>query len=168
MQINVTMWAGIAAFGVAALLAWVAARGSRREATAWRAIAVANGLLVIEMVANLRHRLHGMVARLFEMEGFYGARRGPQALMLVLLAAGVAAIAVSLVGRMRRAGGPARIAALLTMLTLALFGAEIISLHQVDRLLYARIGPMMTIAWSWLALGFGTAALALASTGRRG
>ncbi len=49
----------------------------------------------------------------------------------------------------RLAGGAGRIAASLTIIVLALFAIETVSLHAVDAMYYQPIAPILSIGWMW-------------------
>ncbi|UAK25109.1 hypothetical protein [Sphingomonas nostoxanthinifaciens] len=168
MQINATQAAGIVAFGVAALLAFAAARATRRDSRAWNVIAAINLLFAAEVVAMTRHRLSLAAAHwLVELDDYVG-RRAPQLMLIIGLAILGLYVAVRVLDRLRRSSVPLRGAAMATIATATLFAIETVSLHQVDGMLYHPVGPVRAIGVLWLALGLSTALLALAATGRKG
>lgn len=142
MPTNPTQAAGLAAFAASMLAcAWVAWRMRRG---AWAALAAVHALLLLDIALDLRHRLHDGVNALLRAAGVYDTRGGLQAVLL-----GAAFVALLwLAWRWRRAG--AAVAA--TALLVALFLVEAISWHESDRLLYAHAGPLLRIAWAWVAL----------------
>ena len=99
--------------------------------------------LWLDILLNMRHRAHDVVNTLLRSMGLYDARTWLQAALLLALA-GVAILA----WRARRRAGVAVVA---TALLVALVLVEAISWHESDRLLYTHLGPLLLIAYAWLA-----------------
>lgn len=139
---NSTQLLGIVGFGLAGLLCL----GVRR--TPWIVMGLISLFYSLECVMSWRHQLH--IAANAAMGSYY-AERWP--LQIALIAGGsiVAAIlAAILLGTNRDRA--ARVAMTGTLMATALFALETISLHEIDAILYSRIGPVLLIAWIWLAL----------------
>ena len=170
-DINATQLAGLLAFGVAALACARAAR-ARGQRLWWKLAAVSAGL-ALEAVLGLRHRLREGVDTWLQTQGWYDSRTPAQIGLLVLCALLLAWALWGLAG-LRRAGVHARVAATACAVALRLFVIEAISLHGVDALMYANIGPVRLVGWAWVVLA-GTMAWAAwlapagpARGGRRG
>ncbi len=150
---NPTQVTGLIVFVAAALsCGWAVRRTSGRTAVLWRWLAVVQCLFLAEIVFGLRHQVHGGVDAVLQQLGWYANRRPLQVALLVLSFAGLGFAAMPVLRVF--AGSPsARLAAIASLAALALFGLEAISLHQIDSELYRPVGPVMLIAWLWLALG---------------
>jgi hypothetical protein len=153
-DINATQLAGLLAFGAAALACARAAR-ARQQRLWWKLAAISTGF-ALEAVLGLRHRLRGAVDIWLQGEGLYDSRTPAQIGLLVLCALLLAWAVWGLAG-LRRAGPHARVAATACAVTLCLFVIEAISLHGVDALMYANIGPVRAVGWVWVVLAGTTA-----------
>lgn len=80
----------------------------------------------------------------------YDMRRGPQAVMLVLLS-GLMLLAIGFGLRQFHGRAGAWLAFTGAMLSVGIWCSEIISLHAMDAFLYHPIGPEMVINFLWLA-----------------
>ena len=150
---NPTQVAGLIVFVSAALsCGWAVRRTSGRTAVLWRCLALAQCLFLAEIVFGLRHQVHGGVDAVLQQQGWYANRRPVQFALLALSSTGLGFAAMRML-RMFAGSPSARLAAIASLVVLALFGLETISLHQIDSVLYCRVGPVMLIAWLWLALG---------------
>jgi hypothetical protein len=169
MQINSTEAAGFLAF-IPAALASAAAFGAtrtsrRRERRTWAVFAVIYALLSIEILMNLRHRVDQAIGDGLRAAGVYPERRPAQA-AAVVIAIILGALATRFIVRLAPTTRLS-IASGATAALLLLFMVESISLHAVDGILYRRIGPVMLIAWLWLACGWTTVAVAGSEVARR-
>jgi hypothetical protein len=153
-DINATQLAGLLAFGAASLACARAAR-ARQQRLWWKLAAISTGF-ALEAVLGLRHRLRGAVDIWLQGEGLYDSRTPAQIGLLVLCALLLAWAVWGLAG-LRRAGPHARVAATACAVTLCLFVIEAISLHGVDALMYANIGPVRAVGWIWVVLAGTTA-----------
>lgn len=158
LPINPTQLTGLLVFGCAALACAFAGQvcGERR----WWRLAAVSSACMLEVALGLRHRAHDLVDAVLQAGGWYASRSHTQVLLLAivaLLAAGTLAWLLSLRGMAAaiRVGAAASIAALW------LFTIEAISLHAVDALMYAHIGPVLAIGWAWAALALIITAAAL-------
>lgn len=158
LPINPTQLTGLLVFGGAAIACAFAAQvcGERR----WWRLAAVSSVCMLEVAVGLRHRAHDLVDSVLQAGGWYESRSQAQVPLLVivaLLAAGTLAWLLSL----RGTAAEIRVAAAASMAALWLFGIEAISLHAVDALMYAYIGPVLAIGWAWAALALVIAAAAL-------
>jgi hypothetical protein len=140
-QTNPTQLAGLLAFAASTAACVWAAR--RQHSGGWTALAVVHAALWLDILLNTRHRLHDVVNAALLAIGVYESRVWLQAALLLVLAA----VAV-LAWRARRRAGVAVVA---TAVLLALLLVEAISWHESDRLLYTHLGPLLLIAYAWLA-----------------
>lgn len=151
-ETNPTQVAGLAAFGFATLCAWRAR---------WRGMAMVHALLFAEVLAELRHRAPRVVVDFVRQSGWYEDRRAFQVVLLGLgMVGGVLLLRRALRTR-PRAERPGRLAIAVTLLALAVFAVETVSLHAIDALFYTSLGPMLAIGWLWLLSGIAVALAAL-------
>lgn len=155
---------GLIAYAGAAVACWLAL-GRRRERAWWCALAVAHTALTLDIALHLRHKVTAWLAGLMGHSEWYGVRRPWQAAVIggVLLAIVVLAVVVV----RRRAKASTRLAALLTIGGLTGVLLEVASLHQVERLLYRPVGPLMAVAWGWVLVAVGVIACAALRLKRR-
>ena len=140
-ETNPTQLAGLLAFAASTGACIWAAR--RRHSSGWAALAAVHAALWLDILLNTRHRLHDVVNAGLRALGLYESRVWLQAALLLALAA-VAVIA----WRTRRRAGAAVVA---TAVLIALVLVEAISWHESDRVLYSTLGPLLLIAYAWLA-----------------
>jgi hypothetical protein len=87
---------------------------------------------------------------------------------LAILALAGAAVTILLCLLLYRIARPAaRVAASLTIVLLALFAIETISLHEIDAIFYLRIGPVLLVGWLWAVASAGICLAALNSLAKR-
>lgn len=152
---DATQWAGLLAFGSAAL-ACLVGRGA-----GLKGIGAINALLAAECALGWRHGLHDAVIAAI---GSWYDRRTPFQTALTLAAILAIAVITLLLARAARAHARTAVPAMLaTGCAILLFAAETISLHAIDRILYLPAGPLLVIGWAWAGLGLATALAALAA-----
>ncbi len=148
---NPTRATGVAAYGIAlacCLVAWWRARGDVAGSRLAALLTVCEGCLLLDMVFNVRWNLHQFFMDEAAQLAVYASRRGPQAVVLVLLVAiflfGLRVVLQRLRGRVG-----AVLAVSGALLSVALWCTEVISLHAVDHILYHPIGNLMTVSFLW-------------------
>lgn len=153
--INPTQAMGLFAFFLTAALAALAARTHRgRNRWVWAVLAMTYALFLLEVSIGMRHAMHDIVNARLLRAGYYADRLALQgALALVLVASLVGAAASMRQAPLSNwlAGARARTAAVGTLGVALLFALELISLHQIDAVLYANAGPVAVIGWLWAA-----------------
>ena len=138
---NPTQLAGLLAFAASTIAcAWAA---QRKHSGGWAALAAVHAALWLDILLNARHRLHDAVNAGLGALGLYESRVWLQAVLLLALAA------VAL--RVWRAGRSAGVALGATLVLIALVLVAAISWHESDRVLYTHLGPLLLIAYAWLA-----------------
>lgn len=140
-QTNPTQVAGLLAFAASTAACVWAAR--RKHSGGWAVLAAVHAALWLDILLNTRHRLHDLVNAALRALGLYESRQWLQAALLLTLCA----VAVMAWRTRRRAG----VAVVATALLVALVLLEAISWHESDRLLYTQLGPLLLVAYAWLA-----------------
>jgi hypothetical protein len=83
-------------------------------------------------------------------EGLYAQMHGWIQGIIDILIAIIAVIFVTLFLFWRQvAGGAARVAVSMTIVVVALFAIETVSLHALRAVIYQPIGPVLMIGWLW-------------------
>lgn len=155
---DATQWAGLVAFGGAALTClWV-------RQWPWGMIGAINLVLALECAMGIRHRMHNFVIE--QIGALYADRFGLQIVLIVVAVVVVLGTAALLLQRKHWLAPPTVTAA--TGLALALFSVETISLHAVDALLYQPAAGLLVIGWIWIALGLVIAIGAFRVISRKG
>lgn len=145
---NPTQLTGIVCFALAsAACGFAARRGSR----AWLALALAQAAFCIEIVVGSRHRIHGAVVALLQDHGWYSGRTPWQFGLLAIVALLAMAAAALWAWRGRRRDRLVTTALVASVAVAASFAIEAVSLHDVDGLIYRRVGPLLAIALAWIA-----------------
>jgi hypothetical protein len=161
--LDVTRVTGVLAFGAAALACATLAISRRpRHPALWASLAVVQMLCAVEVLFGFRYGLHDLANGALLERGWYGSRGDWQAL---LLGAGVAAIcALGLLAAWQsRADRYAAVAIVGAALGVSVLLAETISLHRIDVVMYASLGPFVGLVWMWIAAASMVAAAALAT-----
>lgn len=140
---NPTQVAGILAFAGAALVCF---------RVRWWLIGTINATLALECLFGIRHRIHDLAVK--AMGPLYADRADFQIGLIGFSLTLFAGSAILLLGRKQRSAP--RLVTAATLLAIALFSIEIISLHDIDAMLYRHVGGVMVIGWMWLALGLST------------
>jgi len=144
---NPTQWTGLACFAASAAACIVAAR---RRPRPWRSLAIAQAACFAEILFGGRYLVHGAVDDVLQAAGWYPSRTPLQLGLLVVVAA-LTAIAVGVGWRAGRGDTPARLATVATVVVVAQFTIETVSLHDVDSFMYAPVGPLLIGALGWIA-----------------
>ncbi|MEO8312378.1 MAG: hypothetical protein ABI520_14505 [Caldimonas sp.] len=161
VTLDATRVAGSLAFGAAALACLRAARVAPRGRVLWWVLGTVQLFCVLEVLFALRYELHDIATGLLQEHRWYASRGQWQAELLGTGLALIAAIAGWAAWRHRDDG--ARTAALAgTALGVSVLGAETISLHRIDALMYSQAGPFVVVVWLWLAAALVVVAAALA------
>lgn len=149
--LNPTRVVGLMAYGTAVTccgIAWVREQNQRQD---WRLAALLTlieSTLLLDIASNGRWMLHRLFVDLAQRAHEYAVRRTPQVIVLVVLT-GLMLLALRAVRRFSRNRAIA-FAVSGVVLSLALWCTEAVSLHQVDHVLYHRLGPIMAVSLLWL------------------
>jgi hypothetical protein len=106
-------------------------------------------LLLVDMVLNVRWILHDMFATAAQRRHEYDLRHLPQLLFVATLAGILLAGLISTV-RLYKARLGAVLAVSGALLSLVAWCIEVVSLHQVDAILYYQIGNFMAVSLIWV------------------
>ncbi len=138
---NPTQLTGLVAFAASTLACALAFKRTRRGM--WALLVAVHAMLWLDILLNTRHRLHDAINGVLRALGLYESRAVVQIALLLLLA-----LLVVLAWRRRRRAG---LAVGATSLLLSLLLIEAISWHESDRLLYTHLGPLLLVAYGWIA-----------------
>jgi len=150
--------AGLSAFAAAAAACLRVALSRRGAAALWGTLAALHAWWALEILLNLRYRFRAALIPLLQDHGWYASRTTWQAAAIVAALLVGTALAAWL-WRRHRDDGAAVGAIAGTALALMLLVVETISLHRVDAVMYAQVGPLVLLAWAWI----GAAAIVIAS-----
>lgn len=146
-----TRLAGTLAFGTAALgCLYVAASARSQRTSVWWILGAVQLVCLLEVLLGLRYGLHNAFGRLLKDRGWYASRDQWQAELLVGAVVLVAAAAACACWRHRH-DGAAMLAIVGTALGVSVLGAETVSPHRLDAIMYTPAGPWVVLAWMWLA-----------------
>lgn len=146
VSIDTTQCVGMAGFAVAALLC---ARAARLGSPNWWILAGLNVLLIAEIVAGWRYRVHDLVDAFLIHRGWYESR-GPWQMAMIAVAV-IILLAAARMARVRIHSKACVSGAMAVCFAVGIFVIETISLHGIDTLLYRQVGPVLGIAFFWLA-----------------
>jgi hypothetical protein len=130
---------------------WASRRNNRVQSVPLAALAAVQFTLLLDMAFDWRWKIHDFWMREAMALGVYDRRRAPQLLALAMLSLVVALASVSIVYRFRRRLGFA-VALTGTMLSVALWCCEWVSLHLIDQLFYRKVGGVMVVGLLWALL----------------
>jgi hypothetical protein len=147
-----TRASGIAAYALAVTscgIVWARSRGawSVRKIAAW--LTVIESALLLDMITDGRWILHQLFVDTAQNQHEYDLRRLPQAILITFL---LTVLFVSLYFSLRLFR--ARIGALLAvsgaLFSLTTWCVEVVSLHQVDAVLYHPVWRFMVVSLVWI------------------
>jgi hypothetical protein len=148
---NPTRTVGLLAYGAAAVccgIAWMRARSKRRNGRLAMLLMLIESVLLLDITFSWRWMLHQLFIDFAQRWHEYGVRRGPQIMVLIILAALLLLTLVAI--RRFFHGRGAALAVSGAVLSLALWCIEVVSLHQVDHVLYHPLGPVLAISLLWI------------------
>jgi hypothetical protein len=157
---------GLAAYLVAFVsCALTAVRTANRRLSRLAALlGLIHALLLLDIAFDWRWGLYDWLRREALSWHWYEERHGPQVVTLAILAFVLVSGVIAARSRLRSLPG-AGVAAEGTVLSVACWIMEIISLHATDSVLYHRIGPLMVISFVWLlACAMVTAGILMAAS----
>lgn len=165
-HLNLTQITGVVAFFAVAIAAARVALANRarrqHSARVWWLVGGVHLVLGVEVVVGARHGVHDWVNAVLHDGGLYPKHGAIQLVLLMVcvlwFVLGQAAARRWLRG-MPQLAPHARRSVFVTEAVGALFLVESVSLHAIDQLLYASVGPVRAIAYLW----GGTALVILAS-----
>ena len=144
---------GIAAYGMAVTscgFVWARVRGAQnvRKIAAW--LTVIEGGLLLDIVFNGRWIMHQFFIDIAQDQNEYNLRRLPQVILVTFF---LALLFVSLYFclRLLRAKIGALLAVSGALLSLITWSIEVVSLHQVDAVLYHQVWGFMVVSFIWMS-----------------
>jgi hypothetical protein len=150
--LNPTRAVGLIAYGTAVTccgIAWVRLKNQRRD---WRLAALLtliDSTLLLDIAFNWRWMLHQLLIDIAQGAHEYQVRRIPQLIILIILA-GLLFLGLFAIQRFFRREPGARLAVSGSLLSVAVWCAEVVSLHAVDHILYHLIGKWMVVSVLWI------------------
>jgi hypothetical protein len=144
---------GIAAYGVAVACCGTASALTRGERTVSRIAAwltAIEGILLLDMIFNGRWILHQLLLDFAQRWHEYELRRLPQVIAVAMLAE-ILFIGLFVALRLLQESIGTLLAVLGALLSLVTWCIEVVSLHQVDAVLYHPIGSLMAVSFVWIA-----------------
>jgi hypothetical protein len=163
---NPTQLLGILSFSLTTVTCLLAARRSP-DARIWKVLTFVNALFLIEIIVGYRFRVLDWATALLQERGEYQQLHGKDQAVAILALAAASVTMVIFLLLFRIARPAARIGASLTIVVLALFAIETISLHEIDAVFYLRIGPILLVGWLWAVASAGICLAALISRSKR-
>src|ERR1700733_5096822 len=147
-----TRASGIAAYGVALTncgIVWARAKGARRvrKIAAW--LTAIEGFLLLDMIVDGRWILHQFFVNIAQNKHEYSLRRSPQVILVTFLL-GILFLSLYFSLRLFRAKTGAFVAVSGASLSLIIWCIEVVSLHQVDAILYYPVGRWMVVSLVWI------------------
>ena len=145
---------GLAAYTICFLACAVrlaSCRNNRTQSVPVAALAAVQFSLLLDMAFDWRWKMHDFWMREAMALGVYDRRRAPQMLALAILSLVVALASVSIVYRFRSRLGFA-LALTGTLLSVALWCCEWVSLHLIDQLFYHMVDGVMVVGLLWAGL----------------
>jgi hypothetical protein len=148
-----TRASGIAAYGVAVTccgVAWARTRDERiiSRIAAW--LTAIECILLLDIIFNGRWILHQLFLDFAQRRHEYQLRRLPQVIVLAMLI-GILLIGLSYALRFFRERIGMLLAVSGALLSLVIWCIDVVSLHQVDAVLYHPIGKLMAVCIVWIA-----------------
>jgi hypothetical protein len=148
-----TRASGMAAYGVAATscgIVWARASGVRnvRKIAAW--LTAIESVLLLDMIVDGRWVLHQLFVNIAQNQHEYGLRGLPQVILVTFLLA-ILFVSVYFSLRLLRAKIGALLAVSGALLSLITWCIEVVSLHQIDTLLYHQVWRFMVVSFIWIA-----------------
>ena len=149
---GLTRACGLVAYGIALIccaIAWIRPKAGRTTARVAAVLTAIESALLLDMAFNWRWKLHQAVMDFAIQRHEYGERRMPQAIVVSLLFA-LLLLGLFLCWRSFRHRGTTLLAVSGTLMSVIIWCIELVSLHAVDHVLYARIGGVMAVAFLWI------------------
>jgi hypothetical protein len=148
-----TRASGIAAYGVALTscgIVWTRAKGARsvRKIAAW--LTAIEGVLLLDMIVDGRWILHHFFVNIAQNKHEYSLRRSPQVILVTFLLA-ILFLSLYFSLRLFRAKTGALVAVSGASLSLIIWCIEVVSLHQIDAVLYHHVWRFMVVTFIWVA-----------------
>jgi hypothetical protein len=129
-------------------IAWVRDKVQRGDWQVAALLTLIESALLLDMVFNLRWKVHQFLMDFAMQKHEYQVRRFPQLIALIILA-GLFLLGLLRIRRLSRGKSGPSLAASGVLLSLIVWCTEVVSLHQVDHVLYHRFGAIMAVSLLW-------------------
>jgi hypothetical protein len=148
-----TQASGIAAYGFAVTscgIVWARTRGSQsvRKTAAW--LTAIESVLFLDIIVGGRWRLHQSFVDIAQNHHEYGFRRLPQVILVAFLLV-ILFVCLYFSLRLFRTKRGVLLAISGALLSLITWCIEVVSLHQVDAILYHQVWKFMVVSLVWIA-----------------
>jgi hypothetical protein len=150
--LNPTQAVGLLAYGMAVTccaIAWIRTKARHGASQLAAAFTLIESALLLDMVFNLRWKLHQFLMDIAMQEHEYSMRRLPQVIVIALLG-GLLVFSLLAAQRLFRDRAADRLAVSGILLSVVLWCVDVISLHAVDHILYHTIGKWMLVSALWI------------------
>jgi hypothetical protein len=148
-----TRASGLAAYGTAVTccaIAWLRTRGRGTDAQLPAVLTLMESALFLDIAFNWRWMLHQILMDLAQRAHEYDVRRLPQLIVIVCLAV-LLILGLVVAWRFFRGRPGAQLAVSGVLMSLVLWGTEVVSLHAVDHVLYHPLGNLMMVSLLWVS-----------------
>jgi hypothetical protein len=151
--LTATRASGIVSYGIALTccgIAWARTRGELTVSRIAAWLTAIEGILLLDMIFNSRWILHQLLLDFAQSWHEYDLRRLPQVIVVAMLT-GILFVGLFAVLRLFRERMGTLLALSGALLSLVTWCIEVVSLHQVDAVLYHPIGRLMAVSIVWIA-----------------
>jgi hypothetical protein len=143
---------GLLAYGTAVtccVIAWIRTKTRHGAAQLAATFTLIESALLLDMVFNLRWKLHQFLMDFAMQKHEYAVRRPPQVIVVTLLGL-LLLFGLLAARRLFRNRAADRLAVSGVLLSVILWCVEVVSLHAVDHILYHTIGKWMLVSALWI------------------
>ena len=147
-----TRASGVAAYSVALTscgIVWARAKGAQSvRKNCW--LTAIEGVLLLDMIVDGRWILHQFFVNIAQNKHEYSLRRSPQVILVTFLLA-IFFLSLYFSLRLFRAKTGAFVTVSGASLSLIIWCIEVVSLHQIDAVLYHHVWRFMVVTFIWVA-----------------
>jgi hypothetical protein len=150
--LNPTRAVGLLAYGTATIccgIAWVRAKNQGQDWHLPALLTLIESVLLLDIAVNGRWMLHAFVGDFARHRHEYELRKEPQVIALEILAA-LLLWGLFAAQRVLRGKAGDRLAVSGILLSVVVWCVEVVSLHDVDHILYHHVGKWMVVSALWI------------------
>jgi len=149
-EINYTQWAGIIGAGTVVLTCLLVSWCSTYSRQTWSILALFHLLFLFEILLGYRHDAHDAFSNVLRHLSLYAEKQTAQIILIIIATCLAILITSWLISRIRNRPTTEKVAILASLMVFFLTVIEMISLHNIDAILYKSIGPISFIGWLWI------------------